>query len=124
MKDFTFGHLLKVTRLRQGFDQREFSKKLGVSQATYSRYEKDKYTPSLDFVITLVKEYDFPLFLLLYNNLQESLADIPIKLENFLEYENNYTYKPLRLKSNKRKNEDLIDIILYLGSWKGKKLYV
>ena len=124
MKDFTFAHLLKVTRLKQGLDQKQFSKKLGISQSTYSRYEKGKCEPHLDIVLLLVKEYDFPIFLLLYKNLQESLDDIPIKLEEFLDFENNYTYNPKRLKSNKRKNEDLIEIILYLGSWKGKKLYV
>ena len=124
MKDFTFAHLLKVTRLKQGLDQKQFSKKLGISQSTYSRYEKGRCEPQLDIVLILVKEYDFPIFLLLYKNLQESLDDLPTKLEEFLDFENNYTYNPKRLKSNKRKNEDLIEIILYLGSWKGKKLYV
>jgi transcriptional regulator with XRE-family HTH domain len=105
--DTSFGHMLKVTRLALGYDQLEFAKELGISQSTYNRYEKGRTDPPLSLVIRLVKDYEFPAFLLFTDNLEKYISDIPIEYLAYLVYENNYTFNPQRPKTPRRKIEDI-----------------
>ena len=116
MDNYTFGYLLKVTRLSQGLDQREFSKLLDVSQATYSRYEKGKTDPPLSLVLRLTEKYSFPAYLLFYPKLDEFVLNLPLNLLTFYLIENKYDYNPLRIKPNKRKHEDMIELLSDLVS--------
>ena len=116
MKNYTFSHLLKVTRMRNGFDQAEFSQRLDVSQSTYSRYEKGRIDPPIGFLNKLVKDYNFPAYLLLYSDLENSLSELPLNALEFLVFENSFDYNPVRLKSKKRREEGLIEITTYWGS--------
>ena len=111
MDKYTFGYLLKVTRLSQGLDQREFSKLLDISQATYSRYEKGKTDPPLSLVLRLTEKYSFPAYLLFYPKLDEFVLNLPLNLLTFYLFENKYDYNPLRIKPNKRKHEDMIELL-------------
>jgi transcriptional regulator with XRE-family HTH domain len=120
MEKFTYGHLLKVTRIRYGFDQREFSRILGISQATFSRYEKGKAEPPLSLLIRLTEEFNFPAYLLFYPSLDEFILNFPLDLLKFHIVENYYDYKPLRVKSNKRRQEDMIEILSDLMSTVGQ----
>jgi transcriptional regulator with XRE-family HTH domain len=122
MQAYTFGHLLKVTRLRYGLDQIEFAKKLDISQSTYSRYEKGKIEPPIGFVMKLTESFEFPFYLLFYPDIDETLSILPLKLFEFLTFENNFDYNPLRVKTKKRKEDDLIDIYSYIGSMIGQTL--
>jgi transcriptional regulator with XRE-family HTH domain len=105
----TLGYLLKVTRIRNGLDQREFSEKLGISQATYSRYEKGKSEPPFNLIQDLVKDYDFPVYLILYPDLIEFVRTLPLKFFSLKLAENYFDYMPLRSKTSKRKHEDILD---------------
>lgn len=116
MDKYTFGYLLKVTRLSQGLDQREFSKLLDISQATYSRYEKGKTDPPLSLVLRLTEKYSFPAYLLFYPKLDEFVLNLPLNLLTFYLFENKYDYNPLRIKPNKRKHEDMIELLSDLVS--------
>jgi transcriptional regulator with XRE-family HTH domain len=107
MIDKSFGHMLKVTRLALGYDQSQFAKELEISQATYSRYEKGRTEPPLGLVIKLYREYKFPAFLLFADSLDEYIKDIPFDYFAYLIYENNYDFNPLRVKSPKRKYDDI-----------------
>lgn len=110
MDKYTFGHLLKVTRIRHYLDQRTFADLLDISQSTYSRYEKGKTDPPLSVVMKLTEKYNFPVYLLFYPELGGFIRSIPFNLLAFYLFENRYDYTPLRIKPNKRKNEDMIEL--------------
>ena len=122
MNKYTFGHLLKVTRLRHGLDQREFSKLLDISQATYSRYEKGKTDPPLSLMLKLTDKYKFPAYILLYPELDEFVRTLPLNLLTFYLFDNRFDYNPLRIKPSKRKHDDMIElfagIIAFIGQVK------
>jgi transcriptional regulator with XRE-family HTH domain len=120
MNKYTFGHLLKVTRLRHGLDQREFSELLDISQATYSRYEKGKTDPPLSLVMKLTEKHKFPSYLLFYPDLDEFVLNLPLDLIAFYLFENHYDYNPLRMKSTKRKNDDMLELFSGLISTIGQ----
>ncbi len=109
MKNYNFGHLLKVTRLRLGLEQREFARMLDISQSTYSRYEKGRVEPPLGIITRLVDDYDFPVHLLFYNEIDEFVLNLPLQLILFHLFENHYDYEPLRVKPSIRKHADMID---------------
>ncbi len=46
----TFAERLKITRKECNFTQDEIAKKLGVTRATYSRYELGQREPSLNYL--------------------------------------------------------------------------
>jgi len=114
MKDFSFGHLLKVIRLRYGMNQIEFSKVLGISQSTYNKYEKNKAVPNLKLFEKLLQEHKFPALLYLYKDIDMAMSFQPTEMDTweFILFENKYNYKPLRLKSKTKQNKDLVQILL------------
>jgi transcriptional regulator with XRE-family HTH domain len=120
MKNYNFGHLLKVTRLRLGLEQREFARMLDISQSTYSRYEKGRTDPPLSLVVKLTDKYNFPTYLLFYPDLDEFVLNLPLYLISFYLFENHYDYNPLRIKSTKRKNDDMLELFSGLVSTIGQ----
>ena len=120
MKNYTFSHLLKVTRMRNGFDQAEFARRLGVSQSTYSRYEKGKSDPPFSLIQKLVKDYEFPVNLILYSDLSDLILNFPLKLLGYHLFENEFDFNPVRRKSNKRKNDDMSEILSEIISLVGQ----
>jgi transcriptional regulator with XRE-family HTH domain len=111
MKNYNFGHLLKVTRLRLGLEQREFARMLDISQSTYSRYEKGRVEPPLGIITRLVDDYDFPVYLLFYKETDDFVMNLPLRLMVFHFFENNYDFNPLRVKANGRKHADMVEIL-------------
>ena len=120
MNKYTFGHLLKVTRLRHGLDQRKFSELLDISQATYSRYEKGKTDPPLNLLMKLTEKHKFPSYLLFYPELDEFIRTLPLNLLTFYLFENHFDYNPLRIKPNKRKHDDMLELFSGLISLIGQ----
>lgn len=54
----TLGEKLKSIRKLNKLNQNEFSILIGISQATLSELEKDKYKPSLETIISIKNKFD------------------------------------------------------------------
>ena len=114
MKDFSFGHLLVVTRLKQGMQQKDFAKVLGITQSTLCKYERNQAIPNLKFFEKIVQEYGFPVLLYIYKDIDIAMSFqlTETKTWEFILFENKYNYKPRRLKSKRKRNQDLMQIVL------------
>ncbi|NQX71739.1 helix-turn-helix transcriptional regulator [Paenibacillus alba] len=53
----SLGDRIRVIRKTNRLNQIEFSKLIGISQATLSEIEKDKYNPSIETVISIYKVF-------------------------------------------------------------------
>lgn len=51
----TFGERLKIKRIENGFSQKDFATKIGLSKDLYNKYENDKNRPNFE-TITLICE--------------------------------------------------------------------
>jgi transcriptional regulator with XRE-family HTH domain len=54
----TIGSRIKLIRKINKVNQIEFSNQIGISQATLSELEQDKYRPSVDTIIAIVKAFE------------------------------------------------------------------
>ncbi|WP_338143662.1 helix-turn-helix transcriptional regulator [Brevibacillus laterosporus] len=54
----TIGNRIKLIRKMNKVSQVNFSSQIGVSQATLSELEQDKYKPSVETIIALVTNYE------------------------------------------------------------------
>ncbi len=55
-KDF-IGRRIKLYRLKAGYSQSEFAKKIGISQGTLSDIEASKTLPSIKTIVSIVKNF-------------------------------------------------------------------
>lgn len=53
------GQILK--RLRGTMKQGEFAKRLGITQSTLSRYERNRRQPDIGFLLRIIEQYNVPL---------------------------------------------------------------
>ena len=60
-KYINIGKALKQVRLENNLTQRDFAKCLGIKTSTYSNYEKNLRTPSIEFLSNVEKEFDIEL---------------------------------------------------------------
>ena len=58
---FVFGEKIKMLRKSQGLTQSEFAKRLFVTSAAVSQWEKDVTRPDMDRLIKIAKEFSVPL---------------------------------------------------------------
>jgi len=70
-----FGERLTDIRRKLGFNQVDFSEKLGLTQQSLSRYEKNKNIPSIEFVQKLTNIFDINLNWLLIGKGEKFLKD-------------------------------------------------
>ncbi|MDF2650447.1 MAG: transcriptional regulator [Paenibacillus sp.] len=53
----TIGSRIKTIRKLNKINQVDFSNRIGISQATLSELEQDKYRPSVDTLLSIVEEF-------------------------------------------------------------------
>jgi len=52
------GRIRKIRKLNE-MNQIDFSSRVGISQATLSELEQDKYKPSVEIIISIVNQFQF-----------------------------------------------------------------
>lgn len=78
------GEKLKALREQQGYTQIDIAKRLGVSPATYNRYEKNVHTPDIEMLIRIASIFEVSLDSLCGNSVKKKkdVADLNAFLNN------------------------------------------
>jgi transcriptional regulator with XRE-family HTH domain len=71
----TIGNRIKMIRKTNKVNQATFSNQIGISQATLSELEQDKYQPSVDTIMALFTHFGVNIEWLLFGVTNESLGD-------------------------------------------------
>ena len=89
-----FGDKLRALRTQQEMTQTDVAKRLGITQASYNRYEKNLYEPDFDTLKKLAKLFHVSTDYLLGNDDEEffALDESLVDMDYFLLY-GNYTIR-------------------------------
>lgn len=105
----TLGQRIKMIRKTNKLNQVEFSTILGVSQGTLSELEQDKYKPSIEIVMAIMKQFNTDSDWLLFGS--ESQEGIHNKFDvRITEKETTLFSKYRNLKG--KDQEEILDIIV------------
>lgn len=63
------GERIREIRKKNQMNQTEFSNRVGVSQGTLSELEQNKYNPSLETVLAIIKEFNVNATWLLFGDM-------------------------------------------------------
>jgi putative transcriptional regulator len=62
----SIGENLKVLRVTRGFSQQELAEQLEVTQATFSQWEREIKTPTINNILKVCQFFEIPLESLLF----------------------------------------------------------
>ena len=71
----TIGSRIKMIRKTNKVNQATFSNQIGISQATLSELEQDKYKPSVDTIMALSTHFGVSIEWLLFGVISNSVGD-------------------------------------------------
>ncbi|EST51583.1 hypothetical protein T458_24560 [Brevibacillus panacihumi W25] len=74
----TIGRRIKMVRKTNNVNQETFANQIGISQATLSELEQDKYKPSVDTITALATKYGVNIEWLLLGVTKESLEETQV----------------------------------------------
>ena len=111
------GERIRETRKRNQMNQTEFSQLIGVSQGTLSELEQNKYNPSLETILAIIKVFNVNATWLLFGDVANEDGIIEIGGE-FNKVENSLVNK-FRMLSIRDQGE-IMDIIELKSAWKNK----
>ena len=85
MKDI--GNRIKAIRKTLNLKQKEFSKKLNIATSSLSEIETGRYSPGLDVIVILAKEFDVDLYYLLMGEGEMFISPDLLSITRLKEYE-------------------------------------
>jgi len=103
----TLGERIKKIRKLNEMNQIVFSKSVGISQATLSELEQDKYKPSIEIIISIVNEFHVDLSWLVFGRTDSNYNSNSVKKIN----ENELALLMLFDKLEKIDQRELIQLI-------------
>lgn len=80
------GNRIKNIRTSLNLKQKEFSKKLNIAASSLSEIETGRYSPGLDVIITLAKEFDVDLYYLLMGEGEMFISPDLLSITRLKEY--------------------------------------
>ncbi|GEC91643.1 XRE family transcriptional regulator [Brevibacillus brevis] len=100
-----------MIRKTKKVNQATFSNQIGISQATLSEWEQDKYKPSVDTILALVTQFDVNIEWLLFGITNDSLRDDGgvFHVHNISKLEGDLISEFRKLKA--KDQEEIIDFI-------------
>jgi transcriptional regulator with XRE-family HTH domain len=108
----SLGNRIRIIRKANRLNQNEFSNLIGISQATLSELEKDKYNPSVDTIISIYKIFKTNLsWLILGESFKEENNEHTIDL-----FQTVINEKELKLIElfNKLSESDMDELMLFM----------
>jgi transcriptional regulator with XRE-family HTH domain len=107
----TIGNRIKMIRKTNQVNQATFSNQLGISQATLSELEQDKYKPSVDTIMALFTRFGVNIEWLLFGVTDEALVDDGrvFHVQNISEIEGDLLSEFRKLKAKDK--AEIIDFI-------------
>jgi len=107
----TLGSRIKMIRKTNRVNQETFANQIGISQATLSEVEQDKYKPSVDTITTLATHYGVNIEWLLLGVINQSIweSNMVFHAHNLSEKEGALISEFRKLKA--RDQEEIIDFI-------------
>ncbi|AQT84743.1 transcriptional regulator-like protein [Paenibacillus larvae subsp. larvae] len=102
------GERIREIRKKNQMNQTEFSNRVGVSQGTLSELEQNKYNPSLETVLAIIKEFNVNAKWLLFGDMasEDDLKEMAGELN---QVENNLVINFRKLSA--RDQREIVDII-------------
>lgn len=102
------GERIREIRKKNEMNQIEFSNRIGVSQGTLSELEKNKYNPSLETILAMIKEFNLNATWLFFGDMSNE-GDREEMVKGLNQMENSLIDKFRKLSMNDQ--EEVLDII-------------